>query len=91
MKRKLQIEVRGLVQGVFFRRDTQNEALSLGLFGYVKNLEDGRVEIIAEGEEENLKKLIAWLKKGPKFAKVENVETFWSNFEDEFSNFEIQL
>ena len=66
--------VSGRVQGVFFRSETQDIALSLGLRGWVKNLYDGRVEAVFEGEEENVKKAIDWCHRGTSSARVDKVE-----------------
>ena len=66
--------VSGRVQGVGYRAFTKRIARSLGLKGFVRNLPDGRVEVYAEGEEENLEKLLEKLKEGPFFAEVKNVE-----------------
>ena len=65
--------VSGLVHGVFFRATTQQKALELGLTGWVKNCDDGSVEIHAEGPEDKLKELEEWCWKGSKEAKVQNV------------------
>ncbi len=66
--------VSGRVQGVGYRAFTRETAKSFGLTGFVKNLPDGRVEVYAEGEEENLKKLLSRLYEGPFFAKVTDIE-----------------
>ncbi|MGD9379537.1 MAG: acylphosphatase [candidate division WOR-3 bacterium] len=66
--------VSGIVQGVFFRAHTTKVARSLGLNGWVKNLVDGRVEIVAEGTRQDVDKLIQWCQKGPPAAAVEGVE-----------------
>ena len=66
--------VSGKVQGVFFRRSTETEATRLDLDGWVRNLADGRVEVLVEGEEEAVRELAAWLESGPKKAKVTAVE-----------------
>lgn len=63
--------VSGRVQGVFFRATTQEQARGLGLTGYVRNLADGRVEVVACGEREALQRLSAWLRRGPEFARVD--------------------
>ena len=65
--------VRGKVQGVFFRASTRDRALQLGLRGYAKNLADGRVEVLAEGDARALDALERWLHVGPPMAKVESV------------------
>jgi len=66
--------VGGKVQGVFFRASTREQALKLGLRGYAKNLPDGRVEVLAEGDERALNALERWLHVGPPMARVELVE-----------------
>jgi acylphosphatase len=65
--------VLGKVQGVFYRNETRKKALSLNITGWVKNNDDGSVELIACGEKENIDKLIDWLWQGPKRANVTNV------------------
>jgi acylphosphatase len=66
--------VSGKVQGVFFRQSTEAEATRLDLDGWVRNLADGRVEVLVEGEEEAVRELAVWLETGPKKAKVSGVE-----------------
>lgn len=65
--------VSGQVQGVFFRATTEATARRLGLSGWVRNLRDGRVELVACGEEVRLKELEQWLWQGPPRARVEQV------------------
>jgi len=65
--------ISGKVQGVSFRAYTQEQAENLGLTGYARNLEDGRVEVIACGEKEKLNMLQEWLKHGPQLAKVDGL------------------
>lgn len=65
--------VAGRVQGVFYRASTAERARALGITGYAKNLPDGRVEVLACGEEANVRELIDWLWKGPAAAKVQEV------------------
>ena len=66
--------VGGKVQGVFFRASTREQALKLGLRGYAKNLADGRVEVLAEGEAPAIDALERWLHVGPPMASVASVE-----------------
>ena len=66
--------VSGKVQGVFYRASAAERARALGLTGYAKNLPDGRVEVLACGEEAKVSELIEWLWKGPPAAKVQHVE-----------------
>ena len=68
------IYVSGRVQGVFFRESTRQQAVELGLTGGVRNLRDGRVEVLVAGEEAEVQTLIKWLKIGPKFAKVTTIK-----------------
>lgn len=65
--------IEGRVQGVFFRDSTRKEAIRLGLKGWVKNMKDGAVEAVFQGDEENLTKMQTWLKEGPPQAKVTEV------------------
>lgn len=73
--------VTGKVQGVFYRSNLQKKAQSLNLTGWVKNNEDGTVELRACGSEENINVLIAWLWKGPWLAKVTSVD--WQKIAEE--------
>jgi acylphosphatase len=89
-KARVHIFVLGQVQGVFFRAETRAKAKELGLFGWVRNLENGRVEILAEGEKEKLEKLVEWAKEGPALARVNGVKVEWQEYKGEFSQFEIR-
>ena len=66
--------VSGRVQGVCFRANTRDEALRLGLRGYARNLDDGRVEVVACGDAQAVEALAAWLRDGPPLARVEALE-----------------
>lgn len=89
-KARVHILISGLVQGVFFRSETRAKAEELGLFGWVRNLEDGRVEILAEGKKEKLEKLIEWAKKGPGSARVNGLDVEWQEYKGEFKDFGIR-
>jgi acylphosphatase len=65
--------VRGKVQGVWFRASAREQAVRLGLRGYAKNLADGRVEVLAIGEDAAIAELGKWLWQGPRLARVEDV------------------
>lgn len=84
----INISVTGKVQGVFFRKNTVEKALSLNITGIVKNLSDGSVYIEAEGFEEDLNAFIEWCKVGPSKAEVQNVKTWKGSMED-YETFEI--
>ena len=79
--------ISGRVQGVFFRWETKDLANKLKIKGWAKNLRDGRVEVVAEGEEEALRKLEQFLHKGPTYARVTKVELEWEQFKNEFDQF----
>lgn len=71
--RAIRCVVAGRVQGVFYRASTATEAQRLGIDGSVRNLPDGRVEVVAKGEGETLADLVAWLWRGPPTARVQAV------------------
>ncbi|MDD8019826.1 MAG: acylphosphatase [Acidobacteriota bacterium] len=91
MKARLHAYISGRVQGVAFRFFAQHEARLLGLTGWVRNLDDGRVEVMAEGEGQWLEQFLAELKRGPRLARVENLEITWEEFRDEFSDFSVEF
>ena len=88
-KTRAHIFVSGRVQGVFFRRNIKNKAEKLGLTGWVKNLADGRVEAVFEGDKDKIEEIIKWTEGGSFLAKVENLEVVWENYENDFQNFKI--
>jgi acylphosphatase len=104
MKKKVELKVYGVVQGVFYRARACEIAKDLGLAGYVKNEPDGSVEIVAEGEENTLKSFIekcynipGSTKCSTKFcntgipnAKVKKIDAEWGKAEGEYSDFEIK-
>lgn len=89
-KIRVHIFVSGRVQGVFFRENTRKMADKLGVRGWVRNLADGKVEAVFEGEKDKAEKMINWAKKGPMFAKVNGVEIISEDCKGEFDNFEIK-
>jgi acylphosphatase len=90
MKRKVKAIVMGRVQGVWFRANTVQEAKLLGVRGYARNLPDGSVEIVAEGESSAVDALIAWVGEGPPLAIVRQVRVEDLDYDEEFSNFGIR-
>jgi acylphosphatase len=89
MQKRLECKIEGLVQLVMFRDFVNRNATKLGLGGIVQNMKDGSVYVIAEGEEEKLRKLLVLLQKGPIFARVEDVQEKWVEPIGEFSSFNI--
>lgn len=89
MKKRVHVIVEGRVQGVFFRDFTRKQANRFRVMGWVRNLMDGRVEIMAEGEEEDLKSFLEEVKKGPPLAIVEKIDIDWMEFKGEFQDFRI--
>ena len=89
MKKRLHLLITGKVQGVFFRDNTQKKAQSLGLTGWVKNNSNGCVEVVAEGDENNLKKLLEFCQKGPEQADVKDLKVEWHQYKNEFTQFKI--
>lgn len=73
-QKAVRLKIFGRVQGVFFRAETKRVADSLGIVGWVRNCDDGGVEVFAQGEEEALKKLEQWCYRGPPSAEVEDVQ-----------------
>ncbi len=90
MKARAHIFIQGLVQGVFFRSFVRSEANMLGVKGWVKNLSDGRVEAVLEGDKDQIEKLIELCKKGPPNARVESVAIEWETYSGHFRDFEIK-
>jgi acylphosphatase len=83
--------VHGRVQGVNFRTHTEEKAHALGVAGYVRNLWDDTVEVVAEGREEDLKRFLAWLHVGASPARVTRVQVQWQAPLGEFAEFEVRF
>ncbi len=88
VKVRVHVFVSGRVQGVFFRQSTQRKAQSLYVKGWVRNLPDGRVEAVFEGDESAVKTLIDYCRRGPSAARVDDLEVRNENYVGEFSGFE---
>jgi acylphosphatase len=87
--KRVQLVIRGRVQGVFFRAAAQREARRLGVTGWVKNRADGNVEMLAEGDEDAIKEFCMWASHGPSAARVDNVDQRWRGYTGEFPEFSI--
>jgi len=90
-KTRAHVFISGFVQGVGFRFFAILNARKLGVSGFVRNLRDGRVEVIAEGELENVKAFIKRLREGPPGANVVGVDVRLEKYEGEFSDFSVEL
>jgi acylphosphatase len=86
---RVRLRIRGYVQGVFYRASARRRARDLGLTGYAENLDDGSVEIVAEGDEHGVEQLIAWCRIGPPGARVADVEVTRGPATGEFTGFDV--
>ncbi len=87
---RVHLVVSGLVQGVAFRMSAADEARRLGLAGWVRNLPDGRVEAVAEGDRARVEALVRWCHHGPPAARVDRVEESWKPFGGELGPFSVR-
>ena len=86
---RVQALISGRVQGVFFRAYTRDQAVARGLTGYVRNLPDGRVFAVFEGDREKIESMLAWCRQGPPYAAVDEVLTEWQPYQGEFPDFRV--
>jgi acylphosphatase len=87
---RLKLLISGRVQGVCYRWFTRDTAVELGLTGWVRNLPDGKVEAVAEGEREKLEQLLGWCRRGPDMARVTDIRAEWEAGSGEFQDFTIR-
>lgn len=90
MTDRVQVLIEGRVQGVGYRFSAYQQALALGLRGWVRNLPDGRVEAECEGAKADLEKMVAWCRRGPHLAKVSEVEATWETGPERYPHFQIR-
>ncbi len=90
VQKQIHIFVTGRVQGVFFRQSTKVMAIKNNAKGWVRNLDDGRVEIVAQGETHDIDNLAHWCKTGPANSRVDEFELSEENVSDEFETFEVR-
>jgi acylphosphatase len=83
------ILVMGFVQGIGFRSFVKSKAQKLGLTGWVRNTDDGRVEILAQGKKEKLEQLVKLCEKGPFLSEVKSVQVQWEKEKEQLQSFEI--
>jgi acylphosphatase len=88
-KKRLSVVVHGRVQGVGFRYYVYKKASSIGVSGWVKNLPDGNVAAVAEGDEDQLILFLDAVKKGPSFSLVSNVDVVWCEYQGTFHSFDV--
>ena len=83
--------ISGRVQGVFFRMETKRAADRIGVFGSVRNLKDGSVEAVFEGDQDRINEILDWCRQGPPHADVTDVTATWSEYTGEFDGFNISF
>jgi acylphosphatase len=89
-QKRAHVFVSGKVQGVYYRATTREEAQERGVEGWVKNLEDGRVEAVFEGESDDVQDIVEWCHEGSSAARVDDVEVQWKEATGEFDGFGIR-
>ncbi len=87
---RLNLSIQGRVQGVFYRASTAEKARSLGLQGWVRNVSDGSVELLAEGQKGALQELLDWCHEGPPAARVTHIQEAWSEAKGMAAGFEVR-
>jgi acylphosphatase len=87
--REVRLTVKGRVQGVNFRYNVKKFAEPMGILGFVRNLDNGDVEIVAQGSRLRLREFVSWIKSSPGFSKVEGVLEDWRDGDKDFDRFEI--
>ena len=90
MIKGVKLKIHGRVQMVLYRDSARRKAKKLDLVGWVMNQSDKTVQIVAEGEEDDLNKLIKWCYNGPMLAKVEKIDIDWQEAIGQFDKFEIK-
>ncbi|UCD96043.1 MAG: acylphosphatase [Candidatus Bathyarchaeota archaeon] len=91
MKMRAHMVIQGRVQGVFFRWETRRRAQNEGVTGWIRNLPDGNVEAVFEGEQVQVDRVVDFCRKGPLGARVQSVQVTYEKFLGEFSDFRIKL
>jgi len=86
-KRRVHLFISGRVQGVYYRVNTRDKAVELNLTGFVRNLPDGRVEVVAEGAARDIDRLVDWCRQGPPLAMVNSVKVAEESVTQEFTEF----
>jgi acylphosphatase len=89
MSDQLHVVVSGLVQGVGYRHSSYRKALELGLCGWVRNLPNGDVEAVFQGDRARIERMLEWCRRGPALARVDRVDSNWRSTSDEYTDFQI--
>jgi len=90
-KIRAHVFVSGRVQGVFFRENARKKARRLGVFGWVKNLKDKRVEAVFEGDKDKVEEMVDWARKGPIWAKIEALDLIWEDYQGESKSKDFEI
>lgn len=88
-KKRVRVLIKGRVQGVFFRAYTRDAAIEAGVKGWVRNLADGRVEALFEGDSADVDRMVAWCRDGSPLSRVEAVEVHEEVYQGDHDRFEI--
>ncbi|MDR3566580.1 MAG: acylphosphatase [Syntrophobacteraceae bacterium] len=88
-KRRVRVWITGRVQGVYFRAYTRDAGRSIGVAGWVRNLPDGRVEAVFEGDQDKVEEMVEWCYTGSPHSRVENVDIRDEPYSGEFDKFKI--
>ncbi len=86
---RVRLIIKGRVQGVWFRDSTRRQAVMFGVTGWVRNRPEGTVEVLAEGPERAVQKLVAWCRRGPSGARVDRLREERESWQGEFESFDI--
>lgn len=90
MKARAHVIFSGKVQGVFFRANTQEKAVAENVLGWVRNLPDGSVEAVFEGDKNRIEAVIGWCSHKQPYARVDNTDISWESPKNEFKRFDIR-
>ncbi len=90
MEVRAHVFFKGRVQGVFFRANAKKRADEIGVYGWIRNLQNGTVEGVFEGERANIEALIEWCRKHQPYAEVDEVEIEWKECMNEFDTFKVR-
>jgi acylphosphatase len=91
MLSRIHVFVSGRIQGVAYRFFAERRAAEIPVTGWVRNLRDGRVEIVAEGRKVDLERFLEFLRQGPRMAKVDGLDLLWEDYRGEFKDFRIEF